>query len=112
MTAEDPNTPITRWQGPAESSRNSQPRRIARLALKELRETLRDRRTIITLLLMPVLVYPLLSIFFQRFLLSSFRGGPDLGLIIGVETPQDFGIVSAVLAHGAELLETRQEDLS
>ena len=30
--------------------------RIARLARKELRETLRDRRTIITLVLMPLLV--------------------------------------------------------
>jgi ABC-2 type transport system permease protein/sodium transport system permease protein len=45
--------------------------RHARLALKELRETLRDRRTIVTLVLMPVLVYPLLSMTFQRFLLGG-----------------------------------------
>nr|MCU0872044.1 hypothetical protein [Pirellulaceae bacterium] len=40
--------------------------RLARLCLKELREILRDRRTIVTLLLMPLLVYPLLSLGFQR----------------------------------------------
>ena len=45
--------------------------RFYRLALKELREILRDRRTIITLVLMPVLVYPLLSLIMQRFLLNS-----------------------------------------
>ena len=45
-----------------------------RLALKELRETLRDRRTIITLLLMPLLVYPILSLLFQSFLFSSLKG--------------------------------------
>ena len=44
--------------------------RIWRLSLKELRETLRDRRTIITLLLMPILVYPLLSIGFQKLMLT------------------------------------------
>src|SRR2546423_368735 len=43
---------------------------IARLARKELREILRDRRTIITLVLMPVLLYPLLGMAFRYFLLS------------------------------------------
>ncbi len=33
--------------------------------LKELRETLRDRRTIITLLAMPILLYPLLGLGFR-----------------------------------------------
>lgn len=45
--------------------------RFQRLTLKELREILRDRRTIITLVLMPVLVYPLLSLVIQRFMLTS-----------------------------------------
>ncbi len=45
--------------------------RQARLTLKEFRETLRDRRTIGTLLLMPILVYPLLSLTFQRLLLPT-----------------------------------------
>ena len=42
-----------------------------RLCLKELRESLRDRRTLTTLIVMPLLVYPILSITFQRFLLST-----------------------------------------
>ncbi len=45
--------------------------RIWRLAKKELRETLRDRRTIVTLVFMPLLVYPILSLVFQNFLMSS-----------------------------------------
>ncbi|MEE2935249.1 MAG: ABC transporter permease subunit/CPBP intramembrane protease [Planctomycetota bacterium] len=45
--------------------------RLWRLCQKELRETLRDRRTIVTLLLMPLLVYPILSMALNRFLLAS-----------------------------------------
>lgn len=44
---------------------------IWRLASKELRETLRDRRTIITLVVMPLLVYPILSLVFRTFLISN-----------------------------------------
>jgi sodium transport system permease protein len=45
--------------------------RLWRFALKELRETLRDRRTVGTLVLMPLLVYPLLGLTFQKFFLSQ-----------------------------------------
>ncbi|TWU03849.1 ABC transporter permease subunit/CPBP intramembrane protease [Neorhodopirellula pilleata] len=59
--------------------------RLARLSRKELRETLRDRRTILTLVMMPILVYPLLSMALNRFLLSS--GGPgESGFVVGVDT--------------------------
>lgn len=47
------------------------PARMVRLCLKELRESLRDRRTIVTLVLMPLLVYPLLSLVLNRVLLSG-----------------------------------------
>jgi ABC-2 type transport system permease protein/sodium transport system permease protein len=40
--------------------------RLWRLTRKELSESLRDRRTILTLVLMPVLLYPLLFIVFQQ----------------------------------------------
>lgn len=50
------------------------PFRISRLMLKELRETLRDRRTVITLILMPLLVYPALSLVFKTFLLNNLQG--------------------------------------
>ena len=46
-------------------------RRIGRLVRKEVSTILRDRRTIITLVLMPLLLYPLLSIVFRGFLLAS-----------------------------------------
>lgn len=48
--------------------------RLVRMCQKELRETLRDRRTIITLIMMPLLLYPLLSMAFNRFLISSTVG--------------------------------------
>ncbi len=45
--------------------------RFGRLCMKELRESLRDRRTVITLVLMPLLIYPLLSLVLNRVLLSN-----------------------------------------
>src|SRR5262245_12994795 len=57
------------------SSPGSELRRLGRLMRKELSEILRDRRTIITLVLMPLLVYPLLSIAFQQLLVSSTLTG-------------------------------------
>lgn len=56
------------------SDRKRRPFRISRLILKELRETLRDRRTIITLVLMPLLVYPALSLVFKTFLFNNLQG--------------------------------------
>ncbi len=61
--------------------------RLWRLCQKELKETIRDRRTIVTLLLMPLLVYPLLSMGLNRFLLTSGTGGAiDQPYTIGVQT--------------------------
>jgi len=53
--------------------------RLFRLALKELRESLRDRRTTLTLVLMPVLLYPLLAIGFRALLVvgKSTAQGPE-----------------------------------
>ncbi len=45
--------------------------RLGRLTRKELRETLRDRRTIVTLVLMPLLLYPLLSVGFRQLFFSA-----------------------------------------
>jgi ABC-2 type transport system permease protein/sodium transport system permease protein len=45
--------------------------RLLRLTRKELSESLRDRRTLLTLVLMPVLLYPLLTIAFQQLMVSS-----------------------------------------
>ena len=53
------------------ASRERSKFRISRLAKKELRETLRDRRTLVTLIVMPLLVYPILSLVFRTFLLNN-----------------------------------------
>jgi sodium transport system permease protein len=59
--------------------------RVGRLARKELSEILRDRRTVITLVLMPLLLYPLLSFAFQQFLPTLLTPSDiDRDLIIAV----------------------------
>lgn len=63
--------------------------RYGRLALKELRETLRDRRTLITLLLMPLLVYPLLGVILQKALLSSLTPPDEIEYSIAFCSPED-----------------------
>jgi ABC-2 type transport system permease protein/sodium transport system permease protein len=45
--------------------------RLYRLARKELTEILRDRRTVLTLVIMPLLLYPLLTIGFGQFVFSK-----------------------------------------
>lgn len=68
---------------------------FARLAVKELREILRDRRTIITLVLMPLFLYPLLGGVVQKVLLSSITkmgGGPSY--ILGFESEDDMRLFS------------------
>jgi len=83
--------------------------RIVRLALKELRETLRDRRTIATLLLMPLLVYPLLSLAFQRFLLSSVKPTASHNdFVLGLRTKAEADRLGVYLYRGTALLKTRQ----
>src|SRR3954467_11780421 len=60
--------------------------RLWRLVLKELREILRDRRTIITLVVMPILIYPLLAVVFQRFLMTSLSVNENVQYVIGVDS--------------------------
>jgi sodium transport system permease protein len=78
--------------------------RQGRLTRKELAETLRDRRTIITLVLMPILVYPLLSIMFRQFLTASL-GKPAASLVlIGVENDEHRSQLESWLTQGEHLL--------
>lgn len=63
--------------------------RMWRLCLKELRESLRDRRTIVTLVLMPILVYPLLSMALQRLLIGGVsKGAQETAYIIGADSEE------------------------
>jgi ABC-2 type transport system permease protein/sodium transport system permease protein len=75
--------------------------RWLRLASKELREILRDRRTILTLVFMPLLLYPLLSVAFRQFVLSRQSTEPPVyrvGIAAG-QLPQ----VTTILNLGAQL---------
>jgi ABC-2 type transport system permease protein/sodium transport system permease protein len=75
-----------------------------RLTRKELAETLRDRRTIVTLVIMPLLVYPLLSIIFRQFLATSLSKSGQSIVLIGVEDKKTADLVSEVVNAGSELL--------
>lgn len=66
-------------------------RQFIRLALKELREILRDRRTIITLVLMPLFLYPLLGGVVQKVLFSGLsRAASRPSYVLGFESDADF----------------------
>jgi sodium transport system permease protein len=85
--------------------------RLWRLVLKELREILRDRRTIVTLVVMPVLIYPLLAVVFQRFLFTSLSGNEEITYVIGVDSPIERQILAKQLETGNALwMQKRQED--
>src|SRR5579862_5972011 len=78
--------------------------RIGRLACKELAEILCDRRTILTLVLMPLLLYTLLSFAFRQFLMAFMTSPiPVKELRIGVDTAEHKRIVEAYLAFGAPM---------
>ncbi len=82
--------------------------RLWRLCLKELRETLRDRRTILTLIIMPLLTYPMLSILFQSFLMSTFSSSRAMPTIIGYEAEIDAAALQTLLEKG-DLIMSREE---
>jgi sodium transport system permease protein len=74
--------------------------RWGRLCLKELRETLRDRRTLATLVLMPLLVYPLLSMTLQRLLLATSAERKLENIVVGVLHADDLDRLSDLLKFG------------
>lgn len=87
----------------------NQTARIYRLCLKELRESLRDRRTIITLVLMPLLVYPLLSMILQRLLISTSASTDQEANVVRIGV-NDEGLqrpLQEAIARGKHLLADR-----
>jgi sodium transport system permease protein len=78
--------------------------RLSRLCLKELREILRDRRTMITLILMPLIVYPLLALLFQRILLGSYGSESTIEYVLGFENEQIASHFVDLLAQGDRAL--------
>lgn len=78
--------------------------RLGRLILKELREILRDRRTIVTLLVMPLLLYPVLSVAFQQFFLSQIKPVGPPAYTLAFRNQQEGNYLSFVLNQGGLLL--------
>lgn len=97
---------LPQWPTPA--TRQQVAGRLWRLALKELRETLRDRRTIITLVVMPLLIYPLLALVFQRFLFTSIAVTEDVEYVVGVESDGVAAILNHQIGEGNEELQRRE----
>lgn len=85
---------------------------LKRLAKKELSEILRDRRTIITLVLMPILVYPLLSVAFRTLALSgvTVSGEQISQWRIEFEDTDDFYLLDSIFQGELGLQEKRRQD--
>lgn len=98
--------------GPAAAPRRSTPHlassaalaRLARLTVKEMREILRDRRTILTLVLMPLLLYPLLSLAGNQVLLAT--SGQRLRTIyrVGVRDAEEERWLRGFITYGQDVL--------
>ena len=71
---------------------------------KELCETLRDRRTTVTLIVMPVLLYPLLGIMF-RFVAVGEVSKQTPEYRIALETEQEASWLSSLIQSGHEMLQ-------
>ena len=95
---------ITESSNKKTRANGSQFRRLRRLARKELIEILRDRRTIITLVLMPMLVYPLMGILVQKFLLNSLTNENEVVFQIGFADKDDQEVFGRFFAVGDQML--------
>lgn len=82
--------------------------RLMRLCLKELRESLRDRRTIVTLLLMPLMVYPLLSLVLNRVIPTESTIMVDSSVRIGISNQLRDSGVDVVIFLGYGLLQDQK----
>ena len=88
----------------SDMSRPSILKQQSQFLLKELRETLRDRRTIMTLLLMPAITYPLLGLGLRFLSLNEARqqGVPTYELVVA--TDQEARWLNQTLIAGERLL--------
>lgn len=86
------------WQSP----------RWWRLAVKELREILRDRRTIITLVAMPLLIYPLLGVTLQKLLMSQLAARMKVEYRIALQSHQDEETFRRLFVRGHAIVAIRE----
>lgn len=100
--------PDQQWPDSPPRLRRNSVGRLLRLCLKELREILRDRRTVFTLVMMPVLLYPLLSIAFYKYLLSTSESANRIQLLIGVESMAGLAELDRYLEFADSMPDARQ----
>ncbi len=92
---------------PGSLSLGDQAGRLMRLTRKEVSEILRDRRTIITLVLMPLLLYPLLMVAFQLYAVSFVGDSQAPKYQIGFRTEEEKRQLGLFLRVGQQSLEQR-----
>lgn len=81
---------------------------LRRLTGKELNEILRDRRTLLTLVLMPLLLYPLLGVAFRAFLFANPMAVERPTYRIGVRPGNEGETVQWYLQQGQDALRKRR----
>lgn len=82
--------------------------RFSGLLKKELREILRDRRTIITLVLMPLLVYPLLGLMLQKFFITQMSNLGQVEYRILLPNEKEGELFRDVFSHGEQLIKLKE----
>ena len=87
----------TAWQSP----------RWWRLCVKELREILRDRRTIITLVAMPLLIYPLLGVTLQKLIMAQLSAKAKVEYRVALSSRRDEQFFRDLYARGNKLMADR-----
>lgn len=88
---------------------NSLRHRASLLIRKELRETLRDRRTIITLLAMPLLLYPLMGMVFRFLAVSQLKKEAGLVYNLVVGTQEEAQWLQSTLDLGNRMMARREQ---
>jgi ABC-2 type transport system permease protein/sodium transport system permease protein len=89
------------WRALMSQPHSSRWARLGRLTRKELSEILRDRRTIVTLVAMPLLLYPLLSVAFLQFAwIGRTSGGEDITYTYGFANQREADLFLLRLRKG------------
>lgn len=96
---------------PVQRGLRSSLRRKARLARKELRESLRDRRTLVTLIMMPLIVYPLLGSVVQKFAISRIDPNAPAAIVV-VDEGISYELQQSLFQGNSAALSPTTEDLN
>lgn len=85
--------------------------RVRTIYVKELKDILRDRRTLVAMILVPIVLYPLLMLGSVQAI--SYQAGSleDEAFVIGVQSERHAQMVTFLLGRDAEALERRRANL-